>query len=402
MKARLILFTLLISLLAFALPTVRAGKAVDLSGFSGQHRDVVYENNQLRLKVDGSVGEIIDFSDPSSLNKFTQGENGDYWTIVDGRAKVEKEGVTRLPDGKKYELKITRNTDSLTVKYNVGSEKGYDWFKVKKGNDVILSASGQAEDEKTLVFPEGEYEFTISYEKDECGRSMPDTVELDYIKFGGGSTKTAIVETAFQYGEGAYRWTEVNIDYTGNVTVQLATSFDGKKPSNWINYTSGTPALPISRYLHIKLVLSSSGDETLVRGITVTAEPDSKAPEVTFLNLQSQYSSIPTNLQVRLIDPSGIKTGADGSKVEVFKGSRPIPIASEFSTTDGGQTVTFKVSVIEEASQLEPGYYTIRVTAVDELGNKSPVSWTFFLGTDLAIEPGFVIVPSGMKQGFQV
>ncbi|HQD40705.1 MAG TPA: hypothetical protein PLC26_09305, partial [Bacillota bacterium] len=52
----------------------------------------------------------------------------------------------------------------------------------------------------------------------------------------------------------------------------------------------------------------------------------------------------------------------------------------------------------------DPGVYTIEVFAKDTNGGQKLERRSFFLGTDLAIEPAFVIVPqkSDAKQGFQV
>jgi hypothetical protein len=477
----------------FALPAVGADRLVGLNEFSTDP-NVEIKDDKLSLIVDGSSGETIYLNSTQNLEKFTLGENGDYWEIVDGRAKVQmKPNTNRLPDGQKYELKITRETDSLEFEYGVSSEKDYDWFMVKKGDEVIFQASDEVQGVVTKEFPKGTYEFAFLYKKDECGRSKQDTAYLEYVKFGGSATKTASVETALKFGNGQYRWDKVEFATKENVTVRLATSNDGVNRSSWINYTDGKPNLSASEYLHIQLNFSSGGEPSRVGGIKVSATSvpsigdfevpvrvrekptltwkvyregqdvtsqatgiqvrasknagmagattkpvsdgsgsftwpdaladgewyfgvkakidgvetnwsdskviiDATAPTVDFSAIDSKYPSSPT-LKVTLKDElSDIKTGTGGSKVELYKGNTNQN--KTFTTSGSGKTVTFTGSNL---GLLNPGYYTIKVTAIDELGNQKTSSKEFFLGDKLTIEPSNAVVPKDTDglQGFQ-
>ena len=495
MKARMVRFTLLVCVLMFALPAVGAVLDLDLGSFpTGENLD--YSVGVLSLKTDGGTGETINFSDPSSLNKFTEGENGDYWEVVNGKAKVAlKPGTTRLPDGKIYAIKINREADSIKFKYKVSSEKEYDWFMVKCGDQIIFQESAAKEGEPEILnLPSGEQTFMFLYKKDECGRSGDDTVYLDYITFGGG-TKTATTSSAYSPGSGSYKWTINQVTKQGNVTVKFAVSnMESKPTTGWKEYTSGTLSLGNGQYLHTELVFSSSGGAAEVSKIEVNAEPvpfiknfsgpervkekpglswgvfqeeqdvtaqateikvrasksasmtgattknvpnaagsftwpdtladgewyfqvqakvgtvdtgwsdsvkvivDATAPTVDFSAIQAEYGFSPT-LKVTLKDElSDIKTGTGGSKVELYKGNTNQN--KTFTTSGSGKTVTFTGSNL---SLLNPGLYTIKVTAIDELGNQKPFSKEFFLGDNLTIEPSYAVVPKDVTglQGFQ-
>ena len=133
-------------------------------------------------------------------------------------------------------------------------------------------------------------------------------------------------------------------------------------------------------------------------GLSVESQEEKNPPTITFVGFKNRYDSNGDleQLQIKLEDISDI---SKDSKVEVERVGQTELAHQITLNNDESSPWIFRFNGI---NLTEAGFYTIKVTAKDTIGNESYESQTFFLGTDLAIEPGFVIVPSGMKQGFQV
>ena len=275
MKARLFRFTLLICLFALALSGAYAG-TVELSQFEIDD-NLVRDTGGIFLKAGEGTGQTINFTETSVFDQFT-GENKDWWTIEAGRALVKKADVTRLPDGQKYVLSLTKTTDKVEFQYEVSSEPDYDWFEFYIDDKLEERASGKMDSgpgKVTKTLTQGSHTFKWVYKKDECGRSNKDTAFLDFIKFGSGAERVGIATVVVDAGT-VKQWNTLSVvkegtDSSSSVDVQVVANDNANTPvaTAWKPFSSGIRG----RYLHIKLTFRSSTQaQPKVTGITYTAE----------------------------------------------------------------------------------------------------------------------------------
>jgi len=406
MKTRLYNLMFLLCIFALSLSWAGAEETVVFTNFRIKQKsdniDVDVSENLLELKQDEGGGDrVISFSSQSALNDFEfEGDSRDYWAVANGKAMVvKKPDTSRLPDWRSYVLRLSGvTTNSIDFDWEVSSEHGFDFFvfKIYDSSDNVIkeiSKSGTDSGRITESLTPGNYKFEWIYQKDECGSSNEDTVKIGTITLGG-SVATGTVIGFFQADKVSV-WNNLTVIKTGEVKVEVAASnSDTPGTSAWKTYNSDLQLE--GKYLHIKLTFVGEG--SMVTGLSVESQEEKNPPTITFVGFKNRYDSNwdLEQLQIKLEDISDI---SKDSKVEVERVGQTELAHQITLNNDESSPWIFRFNGI---NLTEAGFYTIKVTAKDTIGNTSSESLTFFLGTDLAIEPGFVIVPSGMKQGFQV